>query len=45
VPEIAAAFTRSGGAPLKFSFGSSGNFARQIIQGAPKKEKGKKGPG
>lgn len=35
LPEIVAAFVRSGGAPLKFSFGSSGNFARQIIQGAP----------
>ena len=35
LPEIVAAFTRGGGAPLKLSFGSSGNFARQIIQGAP----------
>jgi molybdate transport system substrate-binding protein len=35
LPEILAAFTRSGGAPLKLSFGSSGNFARQIMQGAP----------
>lgn len=35
LPEIAAAFARGGGAPLKFSFGSSGNFARQIVQGAP----------
>lgn len=35
LPEIVAAFARGGGAPLKVSFGSSGNFARQIIQGAP----------
>lgn len=35
LPEIFAAFTRAGGAPLKFSFGSSGSFARQIVQGAP----------
>jgi molybdate transport system substrate-binding protein len=35
LPEILAAFARSGGAPLKFSFGSSGSFARQIMQGAP----------
>ena len=35
LPEIVAAFTRSGGAALKLSFGSSGNFARQIVQGAP----------
>lgn len=35
LPEIAAAFTRGGGAALKFSFGSSGNFARQIEQVAP----------
>ena len=35
LPEIAAAFTRGGGGPLRLSFGSSGNFARQIIQGAP----------
>lgn len=35
LPEIVAAFTRGGGAPLKLSFGSSGNFARQIVQGAP----------
>lgn len=35
LPEIVAAFTHSGGAPLRLSFGSSGNFARQIVQGAP----------
>ena len=35
LPEIVAAFNRNGGAPLRLSFGSSGNFARQIIQGAP----------
>ncbi|MCX7145671.1 MAG: molybdate ABC transporter substrate-binding protein [Sulfuritalea sp.] len=35
LPEIVAAFARSGGAPLRLSFGSSGNFARQIVQGAP----------
>ncbi|MCF8199583.1 MAG: molybdate ABC transporter substrate-binding protein [Sulfuritalea sp.] len=35
LPEIVAAFTRGGGAPLRIAFGSSGNFARQIVQGAP----------
>lgn len=35
LPEIVAAFVGGGGAPLKLSFGSSGNFARQIAQGAP----------
>ena len=35
LPEIVAAFVRGGGAPLRLSFGSSGNFARQIVQGAP----------
>lgn len=35
LPEIVAAFARGGGGPLKLSFGSSGNFARQIVQGAP----------
>lgn len=35
LPEIVAAFSRGGGVPLKVSFGSSGNFVRQIIQGAP----------
>ena len=35
LPEIVTAFVRGGGAPLKLSFGSSGNFSRQIVQGAP----------
>jgi len=35
LPEIVSAFVAGGGAPLKLSFGSSGNFARQIVQGAP----------
>jgi molybdate transport system substrate-binding protein len=33
--EIAAEFTRSTGKTVRLSFGSSGNFARQIRQGAP----------
>lgn len=33
--EVAAAFERSSGRAVKLSFGSSGNFVRQIIQGAP----------
>ena len=33
--EVAELFTRQTGAPVKLSFGSSGNFARQIRQGAP----------
>jgi molybdate transport system substrate-binding protein len=33
--EIAAAFARDSGVRLRLSFGSSGNFARQIAQGAP----------
>jgi molybdate transport system substrate-binding protein len=33
--EIALAFTRDTGFKLRLSFGSSGNFARQIAQGAP----------
>ncbi len=33
--EISEAFTRATGSPVKLSFGSSGNFARQIMQGAP----------
>ena len=33
--EIAAAFEVETGLPVKLSFGSSGNFARQIRQGAP----------
>ena len=35
LPEIVAAFARSSGQQVKVSFGSSGTFARQIIQGAP----------
>ena len=35
LPEIADAFARETGRKLKLSFGSSGNFARQIPQGAP----------
>ena len=33
--EVAAAFTRASGRSVKLSFGSSGNFVRQIVQGAP----------
>lgn len=33
--ELAAAFTRAGGRSVRLSFGSSGNFVRQIAQGAP----------
>ncbi len=33
--EVASAFTRDTGIGLRLSFGSSGNFARQIAQGAP----------
>lgn len=33
--EIAIAFKREGGADVRLVFGSSGNFARQIEQGAP----------
>ncbi|RIK92763.1 MAG: molybdate ABC transporter substrate-binding protein [Proteobacteria bacterium] len=33
--EIAAAFTAGSGQKVRLSFGSSGNFARQIRQGAP----------
>ena len=33
--EIAADFTRATGKAVRLSFGSSGNFARQIRQGAP----------
>ena len=33
--EIAAAFTQDSGAEVRLVFGSSGNFARQIEQGAP----------
>jgi molybdate transport system substrate-binding protein len=35
LPEIAEAFSRDTGRKVKLSFGSSGNFARQIAQGAP----------
>ena len=33
--EVAAAFTQSSGRSVKLTFGSSGNFVRQIMQGAP----------
>jgi len=33
--EVAAAFTRASGRSVKLTFGSSGNFVRQIVQGAP----------
>lgn len=33
--EVARAFTLATASPVKLSFGSSGNFARQIMQGAP----------
>ncbi len=33
--EIAAVFSRRGPTPLRMSYGSSGNFYRQIVQGAP----------
>lgn len=33
--EIAEAFAATGGAGVQLVFGSSGNFARQILQGAP----------
>jgi molybdate transport system substrate-binding protein len=33
--EVAAAFARASGRSVKLSFGSSGNFLRQIVQGAP----------
>jgi molybdate transport system substrate-binding protein len=33
--EVAAAFVRSSGRSVRLTFGSSGNFVRQIIQGAP----------
>lgn len=35
VAEIAEAFTRDTGGSVRLSFGSSGNFARQIREGAP----------
>jgi len=33
--EVAAAFTRASGRTVRLTFGSSGNFVRQIVQGAP----------
>ena len=33
--DIAARFAEGGGKPVRLTFGSSGNFARQIRQGAP----------
>lgn len=33
--EVAAAFKQSSGCSVKLTFGSSGNFVRQILQGAP----------
>jgi molybdate transport system substrate-binding protein len=33
--ELAAQFRHAGGGPLRLVFGSSGNFYRQILQGAP----------
>ena len=35
LPEIAAAFERATGRRVKLAFGSSGNLARQIVQGGP----------
>ena len=35
LPEIAALFTRDTGRKVKLTFGSSGNFAQQILNGAP----------
>jgi molybdate transport system substrate-binding protein len=35
LPELAAGVERAGGVHIELSFGSSGNFARQIEQGAP----------
>lgn len=35
LPEIAAAFEAETGQPVRLAFGSSGNLARQIRQGAP----------
>jgi molybdate transport system substrate-binding protein len=35
LPEIATAFERASGRRVKLSFGSSGNLARQIVQGGP----------
>lgn len=33
--EVATQFRQTGGGPLRLVFGSSGNFYRQIVQGAP----------
>jgi molybdate transport system substrate-binding protein len=35
LPDVAAAFTRATGREVRLSFGSSGNFRRQIAEGAP----------
>lgn len=35
LPELAAAFERTGGGRVEFVLGSSGNLARQVAQGAP----------
>ena len=35
LPEVAEAFQEETGQRVRFSFGSSGNFSRQIAQGAP----------
>lgn len=35
LPEVAARFTKDTGRQIKVSYGSSGNFAQQIEQGAP----------
>ena len=35
LPDLAAAFERAGGGQVQISFGSSGNFRRQIGEGAP----------
>lgn len=35
LPEIAALFTRTTGRRVKLTFGSSGNFSQQIVNGAP----------
>ncbi|MDB4929657.1 MAG: Molybdenum transporter, periplasmic molybdenum-binding protein ModA, partial [Myxococcaceae bacterium] len=34
-PEVGAAFTRATGHAVTFAFGSSGQLARQVIEGAP----------
>lgn len=35
LPEVAALFTKQTGKKVKLTFGSSGNFAQQILNGAP----------